>query len=366
MFANNNIISNRQLRRLIIIELFSGSSILLPYLGTTYGGKDGIIALLMAAVGVILYGWAMLYLSTVFRLGFISELQNRTGEIFSAIILGLYIGRFFIRAALLLNIFSVMVGTTMLTKYSNLAIIVPMIIVCGYGASRKMENRARLIELIYWIVLIPIIILMIMAVKEVSISYTIPNFTNSIMENLKADYIMMMVFLPIEFVLFIMPYVRKNHNRVKHGVASIVIVMILNILLYVIVVGILGVNGAKDNMLSTLNIMQAVEIPFGILERFDIFMIIFWLIGLFSIISGYIFYSTYILDRILPSVNRYILLVCVMIIIVAITMLCGNAEQMLNKYIRFYMYFDMPTSIIIPLILFIFSRRRRNEKSVNA
>lgn len=366
MFANNNQISNRQLRRLIIIEVFSGSSILLPYLGTTYGGKDGIIALLMTAIGVILYGWAILYMSTVFRMGFISELQNRTGEIFSALILALYVGRFLIRASLLLNIFNVMVGTTMLTKYNNLAIIIPMIIVCGYGASKKMETRARLIELIYWIVLIPIIILMIMAIKEVNISYVIPDFTNSIMKNLKADYIMMMLFLPIEFVLFVMPYVRKNHNRVRHGVASIVIVMILNILLYTIVVGILGVNGAKDNVLSTLNIMQAVEIPFGILERFDIFMIIFWLIGLFSIISGYIFYSTYILDRILPSVNRYILLVCVMIAIVAITILCGNAEQMLNKYMNFYMYFDMPVSIVIPLILFILRGRTSHEKNVNA
>ncbi len=366
MFANNNIISNRQLRRILIIELFSGSSILLPYLGTTYGGKDGVIALLMTAVGVILYGWAMLYISTVFKLGFVSELQDRTGSIISAMILALYIGRFIIRAAVLLNIFSSMVSTTMLTKYSNLAIIIPMIIVCGYGASRKMENRARLIELIYWIVLIPIIILMIMAIKEVNISYVIPKFTNDLMANMRADYIMMMVFLPIEFVLFIMPYVRKNANRVKHGVASVVIVLVLNILLYVIVVGILGVNGAKDNLLSTLNIMQAVEIPFGVLERFDIFMIIFWLIGLFSIISGYIFYTTYILDRILPSVNRYISLVCVMIGIVVITVLCGNAEQMFNKYINFYMYFDMPISVMIPLLLLIFRRRERREKNITA
>ena len=50
MFSNNEKISVKQLKRLVVIDLFSVTGIIVPKIAASVLGKDGVIGILLATV----------------------------------------------------------------------------------------------------------------------------------------------------------------------------------------------------------------------------------------------------------------------------------------------------------------------------
>lgn len=199
-------------------------------------------------IGVV-YGVIFIFISKMFKNGFVNQLFNSTNDIVVTIILAIYVGRFIVRAGLITNLFYLLVTNTMLKGYGIFAIVIPFVLVCGYGGLRNMEGRGRLVELLFWVVMVPIFILFIFAIKHVNLSYVAPDFDITFGGVIEGEYILMLLGLPLEFLLFSIPYVRWRKHTLKSAVVAVIIGVVLNVFMYIVTVGILGVKETGDNVL---------------------------------------------------------------------------------------------------------------------
>lgn len=282
-FAFNQEISHRQLRRLLMIATFAGSAVLLPVIATAKAGRNAVIAVLLATIGTVVYGWILSAMADKMHGGYLATMQRVLPRPLFWLILFLYVIRYVIRGAFILTIFQSMLGATLLTRQNDYWLAIPILLVCIYATYRTMQGRARLLELVFWWLFVPVVIIALLGILNVDMHYVLPETViqggNSLRAILRADYAVMIFYIPLEFVLFSLPMVAKKCNRIRIAMQEVVIVGILNIILYVIVVGLLGTNWTSEHSLAVLKAMQMVKLPGGLLERLDLFAFGFLLIG---------------------------------------------------------------------------------------
>lgn len=351
MLASNHTISTRQLKRLFIMEVFGASAILIPSIATRAAGKDGILAVVCSMAAILLYSCLLLKVTgSCFFKGYWQEIKEGLGGFGLWFFLILYFVRFFIRGYVVLKMFTEMIGESLLPNQSAGWIAVPVLFVAGYGAMLDLEGRGRFIELLFWWMFVPIGIVFLLSLGKVDYQMWLPDFQTESFHILKGGYEIMLTYLPLEFLLFLVPEVKEG-NPVKHGMTGVLTVLILNLVLYIVTVGLLGIKGTQKSLLSTLNIMQLVEIPGGVLERFDLFMIVFWLIGLFTLLSGYVFYTTEILKKGMPNGRRILLVSGVVLALLLLSLLPVSFDSLYQWYVKYGMWVDFPLSMLCPLFI---------------
>lgn len=376
MFSNNGNISLRQLLCMIVMETFTAAAIIIPFLSAKKAGESALGAVLICLILSILLMLYLVFISekcTSLKVASTSaddyDCMSATG-IGETVIKSLYIARFIIRAGLFLKILAYMVNKTLLNDSKDLYILLPMAVLCFYVALTGLEKRGRLIELLFWWFMIPIAIVAILSIKNIDYHYVLNSTicNNGIVNRyslfdikaFKTGYGLLGSLLNIEFVLFILPHINEKKKK-TYSIMAIVISAILSFAMFVIVIGNISINAAKDSPLATLNIMSRVKLPFNVLERFDICMISFWIIGLFTLISGYVFYSGRILKTMLPRFNLKILAAIVTLLALIVALDNGQVGDSLELYYKYSMYVDIPLCIILPLLMFSIKKWRKTR-----
>ena len=133
---------------------------------------------------------------------------------------------------------------------------------------------------------------------------------------------------------------------------------------YVVMLGNVGVAGMKYSPYATINMMQTISVPFRLLERFDIFMLIFLMVGLFVVISSYIFYYVRIVKE--GAGHKKVIWLVLLFLIVAgiIAEFLDGTNKTISLYAIYIMWIDIPISIIVPGVCMLFGGRRGSDNIV--
>lgn len=381
MFSNNNGISIRQLKRLLVFDLFSVSMVAVPYIATISAGKNGLAAIIMAAVLAALYG------SLLFSLGkniisvegaetsvsFLNYSKKAVGRVGTLVFCLFYFMKFIMVMVFLLNLFAGVISDTLLPDTSQEIIIATLLLTASYGASRGIEKRARLTEVLYFIVLVPFVIFLVLGLRKVDLGDIAPLISNveGKYSILRAGYLVFLTYTALELMLFALPYLKKNSQwkKVNNGIfQAIAITAVLQILIYIVTVGILGVNEAESKIWSAVTTMQVVELPGGFIRRQDSIMLAFWVISIFTVLSSYFFYLIHIsydwirfavldffkMPNLYKSMKRKYFIVFYLILIfwLGTAAINGLNGEVVFRYVGLFIaYAGIPGSLLIPLII---------------
>ena len=287
MRLDNGKISERQCFRMGILENITLGIVVIPYICTGNAGKWHYMAFALGLVFTFLYSLVIYGFSKAFPDGMIEEadgLLGRKGKIIDI----LYCLRYLLRASLIILFFSVMLRGYMLRSFNVWTIIISFTVICGYGASKDIEKRGRLLELLFWWMIIPLILVAVFSVSNVDWELVRMEKQADYRGILRGAYLVLIIMSSIETMLFTLTKVRRLN---RSGYLKSVIWIIISVLFsYIFVQGIIGDGWAKDSSMSVLYVMEAAGFPGGI-QRFDYAVVAFFLIGVFSVVSGYMFYA---------------------------------------------------------------------------
>jgi hypothetical protein len=177
----------------------------------------------------------------------------------------------------------------------------------------------------------------------------VPRVDMSLSKMLFISYLLLTFVLPMENYLYFRPVLQKRKEKSAAGVAVIAVIGLL-IVITLFVVGIYGLNGAADEPMTTIAIMRYIRLPFGVLERFDVLMIWFLMIGCFVLVCQTLYCAGYLFCRVCKRGRLVWVLLFALLLSLCIVLFLRSYENGLLSFVCYGIMMDVPLSIILPLL----------------
>ena len=287
----NNMISARQIKRLIIVEVLAVSSLISTDIAAKYSGHDGIFAILIAGILSYAYAAVILWICRHTKWNFWSYTEKYYGKLCSKIIALLFIIKYFILAIMTISFFTKLIKIEVIDELNYVVIFAPVLLLALYGAAKGIEARGRLVECLYMVFMIPVILLIVFAIRGVDIYYISPLFVSGVGRTLKGAVILFLIFSPAEILLFESSHfsIEDNEDYVifrKCVFNGITVATVINIIMFVLNVGNLGLNTILQNDEATVKLMDTVKFSGLILEKQGGLYLVFFIMAIIVTLTG--------------------------------------------------------------------------------
>lgn len=369
MFSKNGKISEKQLGRMLILSVFASTIFVLPYLSAKMFGESVVVGLL---VFLALSGIYVLYIDVLGmwyekcraksgKEGYVSVLTE-TGLPGKLLAVVQFI-RIVIRLAFYILLVIAILGEAQVPfmlksneeLWSNLLVVLPFLLIGVYGANTKVEKQGRIHEMLFWILFIPFVLMILFGLKEVDYKVFVPKIDISFGRLMLYGYVLLTVILPMENYLYLRPDLQIHKKKNCTGIAVIAAIAFA-IIITLFILGIYGVNGAADEPMTTIAIMRYIRLPFGVLERFDVLMIWFFVIGCFVLICQMLFFAGFIFDKMSKGKNIIWILFLVLFLSLGIVWKVRTYENGWLPFLCYGAVLDIPISVILPLLGLLVNR----------
>lgn len=359
MFSENEKISGKQLRRMLMLTTFAGMIFVVPYVAANLFGDFVVCGLGMFFV------CAMAYIGIIFLANHLTEI-NRESKNEKSLkkrkrkrdwLTLVQVCRQFINFVFYVILTIAILGEAQVPfmegsttdSYWNILIVIPLLLVAVYGAGHGVEQVARLFEIFFWIIFIPFFILIIFGLGEVDYSVFLPKCGMPAGEVLLYSLGMLSFLVPVEQFLFLSK--RRNPQGKGNGKTYLFLVLTVGIIigLSLFIYGIYGIRGASMEEMVTVDIMRYIRLPLGILERFDIVMVWFFMLGSFVLLCSSLFYVTQELS-IRDDRKRILWMAGIVVAGLVLVYWLPNYKEALWLYFFYGAFINLPLSILLPFM----------------
>ncbi len=363
-FTNNSKISTDQLKKILVFDILSVSILLIPNLAIQGAGKDGLLALVLGTAGAVAYALLLLFLSNRLTTDYMSQCQESLGKVGTFLMGSCYVIKFFFSCVFLLTLFTNIIHETILPNTNHKIILLFLFLVSIYYGAKQFEVRARLVELLYFIILVPLFLLFALGIYKINPTNLTPLATTGAVPLFKTGYFILLTYSALEMLLFTAPSVSDREDKsVKRRkvITAILTCGIFNLLIFLVVVGLLGPYGTTRKIWSTISVMQMIEIPGGFVHRQDAIMLALWMCGIFTILSTMIYYLCFITKSMIRCRRQKYILWFYTVILFLCTMKPLPLETLYTYYGKYLAFIGFPQSILLPIFLILISSVKKKK-----
>lgn len=290
-FAQNESISPRQLYRLYVFNLLGVGTLVLP----NNLAKLGKYAFISIALGVFM-AWLFMWI--------VSEVRERRKTIYDRsfdktkyakmLIYDLTIAIYELsQAAFLAWIFVKLIRDSLIPDESFTVVLLVIMAVCAYALSGGVECRARVYEVVFFFVLIPLAAMLLFAISDVRFDYLM------IKDRVGVDFGIADIFAGAYYVfaasisVFNVLFVRERTASQIRGSVSKAIFTYAGILflLYAVLLGNFGKYSLSEIEFPAVVLMSDVQIKGSFFKRADALMLSVWFFTLFSVLNMSLYYA---------------------------------------------------------------------------
>lgn len=290
-FAQNESISPRQLYRLYVFNLLGVGTLVLP----NNLAKLGKYAFISIALGVFM-AWLFMWI--------VSEVRERRKTIYDRsndktkyakmLIYDLITVIYELsQAAFLAWIFVKLIRDSLIPDESFTVVLLVIMAVCAYALSGGVECRARVYEVVFFFVLIPLAAMLLFAISDVRFDYLM------IKDRVGVDFGIADIFAGAYYVfaasisVFNILFVRERTASQIRGSVSKAIFTYAGILflLYAVLLGSFGKYSLSEIEFPAVVLMSDVKIKGSFFKRADALMLSVWFFTLFSVLNMSLYYA---------------------------------------------------------------------------
>lgn len=290
-FAQNESISPRQLYRLYVFNLLGVGTLVLPN-NLAKLGKYGFISI---ALGVFM-AWLFMWIVSEVREQKKSIYDRSFGKTTHAkmLIYDLIIVIYELsQAAFLAWIFVKLIRDSLIPDESFTVVLLVIMAVCAYALSGGVECRARVYEVVFFFVLIPLAAMLLFALSDVRLDYLM------IKDRVGVDFGIADIFAGAYYVfaasisVFNILFVRERTASQIRGSVSKAIFTYAGILflLYAVLLGNFGKYSLSEIEFPAVVLMSDVKIKGSFFKRADALMLSVWFFTLFSVLNMSLYYA---------------------------------------------------------------------------
>lgn len=388
MFSNNSKISIRQVYRLFLFDFLGLGSLALPTILSRMVGSLGWICIIAGC----LLGLILLALIAYAQSKDTDKYKNvkRVINIITAI-QGIF------ACAFCTKVFVDLVRYSLIPDEKYWLVLVVILAVSSYAIKGGLESRARVYEVLFWFVIIPLVVMLAGAVPNMrldriwDVEIGASDILSQICAVMKGSYIVFASFMTLIYVLFLKESVEKTQQKYFYGAAAKALIQngIILLAVYLILLGNFGAKSLQGMRFPVVTLMSTVQIKGSFFKRTDALMMGVWFFTMFAIVNINLFYACRLLhqgifqtDEVGHKENqnckaeeneslqneiwtqnphwmaekidkKRIVNICVMLTVFVISLIFNGQEGIMNKYLTVFLHVIVPVLVIIPVMLIL-------------
>lgn len=364
MFSENNQISGRQVFRLLTYDFLGMGTLLLPTMLADTAGRDGIFCILAGILSTFLYLKLLRYLLKGMKTSYPDFLKQKCGKVCGYVLWGGYFLYFILMASYTAYLFSTLMLNGLVENVSFYLVLMLILLLAFYGMAGGIEGRARVYEILFWFLMIPLFLMLFAACREVKPAYWSPVFVADGKEVLSGSYYVLFCYSMVSIVLFLKEYVADRKKCVGAAEKAVWFSGGVFAALYLILIGLFGVEALAQMKFPAVTMMSRVQITGGFLKRTDAFMFSIWFFTLYAMLNSMVFYSGNLAAKVirdcggyLEGKKRMLPYIILLLLVYGVTVLFYRNQQFLDCVTFLLWKIGTPFVVGVPVLLCLTGRK---------
>ena len=371
MFSENNQISGRQVFRLLTYDFLGMGTLLLPTMLADTAGRDGIFCILAGILSTFLYLKLLRYLLKGMKTSYPDFLKQKCGKICGYVLWGGYFLYFILMASYTAYLFSTLMLNGLVENISFYLVLLLILLLAFYGMAGGIEGRARVYEMLFWFLMIPLFLMLFAACREVKPAYWSPVFVADGKEMLNGSYYVFFCYSMVSIVLFLKEYVSDDKKHISAAEKAVGFSGGVFAVLYLILLGLFGVDALAQMKFPAVTMMSRVQVTGGFLKRTDAFMFSIWFFTLYAMLNSMVFYSGNLAEKVirdcggyLEGKKRMLPYLILLLLVYGVTVLFYRNQQFLDCVTFLLWKIGTPFVVGVPVLLCLTGERKKHKKKV--
>ena len=371
MFSENNQISGRQVFRLLTYDFLGMGTLLLPTMLADTAGRDGIFCILAGILSTFLYLKLLRYLLKGMKTSYPDFLKQKCGKVCGYVLWGGYFLYFILMASYTAYLFSTLMLNGLVENVSFYLVLLLILLLAFYGMAGGIEGRARVYEILFWFLMIPLFLMLFAACREVKPAYWSPVFVADGKEVLSGSYYVLFCYSMVSIVLFLKEYVADRKKCVGAAEKAVWFSGGVFAALYLILIGLFGAEALAQMKFPAVTMMSRVQVTGGFLKRTDAFMFSIWFFTLYAMLNSMVFYSGNLAAKVirdcggyLEGKKRMLPYLILLLLVYGVAVLFYRNQQFLDCVTFLLWKIGTPFVVGVPVLLFLTGERKKHNKKV--
>lgn len=380
MFSNNNRISTRQVFRLFVFDFIGMSTLVLPAKLAGTSGCDGVFAIVAGGLFASLYLWYLAWIMRRMDSDLITYVRQSLPRWGAFVMLCFFVAYCILEASYGAYIFADVMKKGLVGGESYTLLLLLILAVAAYAIQSGIESRARVYESLFWVLFVPLFLLLWIAASDVNTVY-LHFFFEAPVTNVAGGGLLVFEYLMLVFlVLFFPAYVKKDAQ--KKMVAAVYRALWVAVLVFIvfdlILLGSFGERAMAKMRYPALTLMSNIHLRGSFLKRLDAFLLAIWFFTLFALINVFLFYAKQLIAAIGGEFTGHgnaerqgnglkiqkekkakvwsTIIAFLLVFVVAEGFCYGSFAEWFESYMT---YVAMPLLILLPLIIVVWGKYRK-------
>lgn len=379
MFSNNNRISTRQVFRLFVFDFIGMSTLVLPAKLAGTSGCDGVFAIVAGGLFASLYLWYLAWIMNRMDSDLITYVRQSLPRWGAFVMLCFFASYCILEASYGAYIFADVMKKGLVGGESYTLLLLLILAVAAYAIQSGIESRARVYESLFWVLFVPLFLLLWIAASDVNTVYLHSFFTTPVSEVAGGGLLVFEYLMPMFLVLFFPAYVKKDAQ--KKMVAAVYRALWVAVLVFIvfdlILLGSFGERAMAKMRYPALTLMSNIHLRGSFLKRLDAFLLAIWFFTLFAFINVFLFYAKQLIAAIGGEFTGHgnaerqgdglkmqkeknakvwsTIIAFLLVFVVAEGFCYGSFAEWFEGYMT---YVAMPLLLLIPLVIVVWGKYR--------
>ena len=298
-------------------------------------------------------------------------LKQKCGKICGYVLWGGYFLYFILMASYTAYLFSTLMLNGLVENVSFYLVLLLILLLAFYGMAGGIEGRARVYEILFWFLMIPLFLMLFAACREVKPAYWSPVFVADGKEVLSGSYYVLFCYSMVSIVLFLKEYVADRKKGVGAAEKAVWFSGGVFTALYLILIGLFGVEALAQMKFPAVTMMSRVQVTGGFLKRTDAFMFSIWFFTLYAMLNSMVFYSGNLAEKVirdcggyLEGKKRMLPYLILLLLVYGVTVLFYRNQQFLDCVTFLLWKIGTPFVVGVPVLLCLAGERKKHNKKV--
>jgi len=293
-------LSNIQISFLISSTIIGVTVLVLPRTAAELAKSGGFIATFVTGILMALVLLITALLAKRFPRSTIIEFSSEIIGIVPAKTLGvIFLLHFIVVSSSILRIFCDAIKVLLLEQTPLEILIITFLFVVVYLCLNGISSIAKICEYFEPLVIGTMFLVIVLSFSNFSHEELLPAFREDVFEWISAIPALPISYLGFEILLFAAPYVQNPDKIIRYALLGILPSVVVYTLLVTVTIGTVGVEPVARSLYPVIQLARYIRFPGGFGERFDIFFMVFWILGAYTTLSSYIYMASVSLSRLL-------------------------------------------------------------------
>lgn len=262
-------------------------------------------------------------------------------------------------AAMTLRVFGEVVKMSILTRTPIEVILISLLVLVFILSRGGVEPLVRFDQVVFPIVISIIFFMVIFALPRSDFSNLLPFLRSNPVKIAEGTYQTVYSFGGFEFVLLIVPFIKKPGKIFKPGIISFSVIIGVYLAVVILSLAKFGADDVTKLTWPVLTMLRTIEIPGSFIERSEGVIMTAWTLFVFTSIAPLMFGLASLPSRLLKHNEFKHFCAVVLPIIYIVSLIPDNIVETYTYLDIVVTYLEAPSVFFIPILLFILSSVRK-------